>query len=159
MSEVSAEDLEALIQIFRESTWDQIDLIVGDWELHLSKAEASVRLTRRTAGQLPSPALADVSAAIEPTVADLEKCKAAAIAVEIRAPHVCTFHRSSTPVGSPYIEIGDAIDAESEMGQIQVMGNFKTLQAGVKGIVREICVDDATLVDAGQVLFIVETAE
>ena len=49
MSGLSSEDIDAFVQIFEASDWDQVDVVVGDVELHLSKtATATARLVGRS---------------------------------------------------------------------------------------------------------------
>jgi acetyl-CoA carboxylase biotin carboxyl carrier protein len=137
---VSREDIDALVEIFESSSWNRLDFVLGDVELHISKsasqsshsevARAAVREASTQAGTKPL--------------------------LEIRAPHLATFCRAPKPGAPPYIEIGQEVTADTEVGLLEVMKRFTPLRAGLRGIVREIRVTDSTLVEFGQTLFLVE---
>ncbi len=143
MSGVSPEDLQAFVQIFEDSDWDEVELRVGDLELHLSKSASSVRVTRR----MPDRSVAGV-------VSSPEK---SGTGVDIHAPHVGTFFRSPNPKAAAYVEAGDLVDDHSVVCRLEVMNRSVEIKAGVGGFVSKICVDDGVLVEGGQVLFVVDS--
>jgi biotin carboxyl carrier protein len=50
------------------------------------------------------------------------------------------------------------VESETEICLIEVMKLFTTLKAGVKGIVKKVCVKDAEMVEFGEPLFYIEPA-
>jgi len=62
------------------------------------------------------------------------------------------------PGAAPYVELGQSITADTEICLIEVMKLFTSVRAGTVGTIREICVNDAELVEYGQTLFYIETA-
>jgi acetyl-CoA carboxylase biotin carboxyl carrier protein len=154
---VSPEDIEAFVAIFEASDWEQVDLVIGDFELHLSK------------NPTPAPGLKGASSAT--VVSSVENRGAApqsptapppgatgANWIEIQAPHLGTFYRAPKPGHESFVEVGQIVSADTEVCLLEVMKLFTALRAGVSGVIRKICMPDATLVEGGQVLFMVEPA-
>lgn len=79
--------------------------------------------------------------------------------IEVRAPMVGTFYRAPSPGEAPFVEEGDNVERGTALCLIEVMKLFTTLEATVAGRVSEIVVDDATLVEYGQALFLIEPAD
>ena len=76
----------------------------------------------------------------------------------MRAPNLGTFYRAPKPGAPPYVKIGQHVDAETELCLIEVMKLFTTVLAGVSGVVRQVLVEDAELVEFDQALFLIEPA-
>lgn len=79
--------------------------------------------------------------------------------IEIRAPMVGTFYRAPSPSEPPYVEAGDDVRRGAPLCLIEVMKLFTTIEATVGGRVVEIVAEDATLVEYGQPLFVIEPAD
>jgi len=76
--------------------------------------------------------------------------------VEIKSPMVGTFYRSASPEAEPFSAIGTEVDAESVVCIIEAMKVMNEIKAEVKGTIRQILVENATAVEYGQPLFLVE---
>jgi acetyl-CoA carboxylase biotin carboxyl carrier protein len=156
VSGLSSEDIDAFVQIFEASDWDQVDVVVGDVELHLSKtATAGARIvgrSRAAPAALPGSSVTAVSASATDTALIVEHVALA----EIAAPHVGTFFRAAKPGTAPFVEVGQSISADTEVCLLEVMNLFTNLRAGIDGVVRQVCATDGALVEGGEVLFRVE---
>lgn len=160
---VKPEDVENLIEIFKQSDWDEMHVQVGDFELFLSNDPAATGPARAAA---PAPAAAAPVSAAPVPAAPAASAKAPAHGaaeapipdgmVAIRAPNLGTFYRAPKPGAPPYVEVGQAIEADAEVCLIEVMKLFAPVRAGVKGTVREIRAQDGAMVEFDQVLLIVE---
>ena len=69
---------------------------------------------------------------------------------------VGTFYAQSEPGADPYVRVGDRISVGQTLCIIEAMKIMNTLDAEVSGVLREICVSDATPVEFGQALFRVD---
>lgn len=149
MTKVTTDDLAALIQIFDASDWTELHLTVGGTELFLSK-DANAIAPGRAAHPAPTAAPA---AAPAPAKAD------AAVPhgwVTVRAPNLGTFYRAPKPGAPPFVTIGQAVTAETEICLIEVMKLFTAVRAGSAGVVREVYVSDGELVEFEQPLMLIE---
>jgi len=78
-------------------------------------------------------------------------------AVEIKAPMVGTFYRTPSPDAAPFVEVGGTVEIGQVVCIIEAMKLMNEIKSEVKGIVREILVENADPIEFGQVLFIIET--
>lgn len=102
-----------------------------------------------------APAAAPVSAAPVPTAAPaaVAPAPAAAVGPTINSPMVGTFYRSSAPGEKAFINIGDAIDANTTVCIIEAMKVMNEIKAETSGVIARILVEDGKPVQYGQALF------
>ncbi len=72
---------------------------------------------------------------------------------EIKAPLVGTFYRAPAPGAEPFVEIGSEVKPGDTLCIVEAMKNMNEIESDVHGIIKEICVENAQLVEFGQVLF------
>lgn len=144
-----------LVETLDRSTFDYLQLEVGNLKVTLGK------------GNVPPPGVAGpVAAPAEPsTVAAPAAAPAAAKpaagsesvardgTVAIVAPLLGRFYAKPDPGAAPFVAVGAQVGADSTVGLVEVMKVFTAVQAGVSGVITEICVQDAQFVEYGQVLF------
>lgn len=162
---VSAQDIENLLEIFRQSGWDEMHLETPGLELFLSNDPNAQG--PRPAAAVPAPAAPPVAHVTASAVPAAPQGLAAGTApsghaplppghVAIKAPNLGSFYRSPKPGAAPYVEVGQQIMPETEVCLIEVMKLFTPVQGGVKGIVREIRARDGQMVEFDEVLIVVE---
>lgn len=78
--------------------------------------------------------------------------------LEVRAPMVGTFYRGPSPDDPPFVKVGDRVRLGTPLCLIEVMKLFTTIESTFAGRVTEILADDATLVEYGQPLFVIDPA-
>jgi acetyl-CoA carboxylase biotin carboxyl carrier protein len=100
-----------------------------------------------TAGAAPAPAAAEPAAPPPPAPSQLK---------EIRSPMVGTFYKSPEPGADPYVQVGSRVAPGQTVCIIEAMKIMNEIEAELGGVVREICVNDTTPVEYGQVLFKVD---
>lgn len=71
----------------------------------------------------------------------------------VTAPLVGTFYRSPSPEASPFVEVGDTVSAGDVLCIVEAMKSMNEIQSDAGGVVKEICVNDAELVEFDQILF------
>jgi acetyl-CoA carboxylase biotin carboxyl carrier protein len=164
MTGVTPEDIEALLETFDGSAWEELHLKIDGLEIFLSKTlgarppaadPAPFAQTHATAPGAPPRAAKPSSGGA--------KGKAASVDVPehwvaVRAPNLGTFYRAPKPGAPPYVSIGQKVDANTEVCLIEVMKLFTSVLAGVDGIVRQVLVKDSELVEYDQLLFLIEPA-
>ena len=75
---------------------------------------------------------------------------------EICSPIVGTFYRKPNPNAAPYLEVGDAVTKDSVVCIVEAMKVMNEIKAEVGGKIHKILVEDASPVEFGQALFLVE---
>ena len=163
---IKTQDVEGLIELFKASSWDEMHVQVGEFELFLSNDPQATGPGRApTAPAAPSVTslnAAPPSATLAATPANSPNPVSAVIPeglVAIRAPNLGTFYRAPKPGAPSYVEVGQTIEAHTEICLIEVMKLFAPVAAGVRGVVREVLVKDGEMVEFDALLMFIEPAK
>jgi len=73
--------------------------------------------------------------------------------IEITSPFVGTFYRSSSPEATAYVKQGDSISKGQALCIVEAMKIMNEIESEANGEIVEICVENETYVEFGQVLF------
>ena len=76
--------------------------------------------------------------------------------LEIKAPMIGTFYRSSGPDKEPFVKVGDRVEVGQVVCIIEAMKLFNEIESEVSGTITKVLVDDSTPVEYDQPLFSVE---
>ena len=153
-------DVEALIRLFEQSGWEEMSVEVDGLSVVLSKDPAAAhRISNRR----------DASTSLPPARAHPEPAGARPLQaqpghretvpdglVAIHAPNLGTFYRAPKPGAAPYVELGQVVEADTEVCLIEVMKLFTPVKAGFSGRIVKICVEDGKMVEYDAPLFLVE---
>lgn len=166
LSEDEVRQISRLIETLNASTFDYLQLEFGDLKLTLAKGgqglapAAAAVASAPPSGIVSSVAAAPPAAAAGSSPAPVTATPAAAAAarpddgtVAIVSPMIGRFYSQSEPGAAPYVSIGSTVGLESTVGLVEAMKMFNAVHAGLAGVITEICVQDAALVEYGQVLF------
>ncbi|MFQ3611360.1 MAG: biotin/lipoyl-containing protein [Fimbriimonadales bacterium] len=77
----------------------------------------------------------------------------------IEAPMTGMFYRGPSPQEPPYVEEGDTVYEGQTIGLIEAMKVFNEVPCPITGVVRKILAQNATLVQQGDILMLVEQPE
>ena len=133
-------------------------------EFLLEEEAFTLRLKRGTSGvtQIVSAPQQMMAAAPVQAVSTVSPAPVAISAdeglVEIKSPMVGTFYRSPSPDSDAFVQIGQEIMPDTVVCIIEAMKVMNEIQSEVKGKIKKILVDNATPVQFGQALFLVEPA-
>lgn len=166
LSEDEVRQISRLIETLNASTFDYLQLEFGDLKLTLAKGGQGLAPAAAAVASAPPPAIVSSVAAAPPAAAagsspaPVTATPAAAAAarpddgtVAIVSPMIGRFYSQSEPGAAPYVSIGSTVGPESTVGLVEAMKMFNAVHAGLAGVITEICVQDAALVEYGQVLF------
>lgn len=76
--------------------------------------------------------------------------------IEIISPIVGTFYRSSSPEKGAYVKIGDIVTKDTVVCIVEAMKLFNEIESEVSGKIVKVLIEDATPVEYGQPLFLVD---
>ncbi len=126
----------------------------------------------RVAIRMPGEGKENAAALQPPTIAAAQPAAAAPApepqaAVEERpatwyavtAPMVGTYYEAPAPGEAPFVKVGDEVAAGETLCIVEAMKLMNEIAAEEMGTVREVCLDDATPVEYGTVLFYIEPHE
>lgn len=154
------QDIQSILKILDDSPYDELRLDNAEFSLYLKRSAGGWTQQQVTAKGAEPLALASGPGVVAPvpgsTAGDglrsAEPMASEAGLLDVRAPMVGTFYRAPQPGAAPFIEIGSAVTPTTLIGIIEVMKLMSSIPAQVAGTVREILVEDAQLVEKGQLL-------
>jgi acetyl-CoA carboxylase biotin carboxyl carrier protein len=164
-------DLKKLIQLMKENDLSEISLKDGKTavELKRNKNEGS-RFTsthhQLSLGQVIQPNYGEIENQSVDTFQDkvqnpppVGQESIQSKFHEVETPLVGTFYRSAAPGQEPFVEVGDQVKSGDVLCIVEAMKSMNEIQADVDGVVKEICVNNADLVEYEQVLFKIEPSK
>lgn len=157
-------DLQTLAEMFKAGGWKELRVEFPGGALLLSEDKTTPSLLADVAA---APAVAAVPVAVAPVAAPAPTAIAPAVTASpiatsgpvdpswtaIRAPNLGTFYRSPKPGTPAFVEVGQRVTAETEICLLEVMKLFTSVKAGVAGVIKQVCVEDAELVQGDTILF------
>jgi acetyl-CoA carboxylase biotin carboxyl carrier protein len=144
VSDLTPEDVREILRLVDESELD---------ELELETPRLTIRW-RRSADPEPGNSLLQGSAGSRPRADEPGRDGL----VEVTAPMVGTFYRSPSPGAAPFVEVGSEVEPSTQVCVLEVMKLMNSVSAGVRGVVAEVCAENATPVQFGDVLFRIRPA-
>jgi len=152
---IDFKDVRRLAQLLREQPE------IGSIELK-GLFGTGVVITRTSHGGTAAPATMPVMhvaphpSAPAPVAVEAVPATPAAVLKEIRSPMVGTFYPQPEPGAEPYVRVGSRVVPGQTVCIIEAMKIMNEIEAEVGGVVREVCVDDSSPIEYGQVLFRVD---
>lgn len=153
-----------IIETLEQSTFDYLQLELGALKLTVAKGNAAMALPAGAAAAsavaAPAPAPTPAPSVASPAPAGTASAPAAAAAsaagsglVDIVSPMIGRFYSQPEPGAAPFVTPGSKVGPETTVGLVEAMKMFNAVHAGTTGTIAEVCVQDATIVEYGQVLF------
>jgi len=136
MKKLGYDDVHQIFKLMKESNFEEIRLEFGNLKLHLKKSALSAGVVQ------PAPLAAEVSKGKE--------------LKPITAPMLGLFFRSSKPGDPPLAEPGQEIREDDVVCAIEVLQQRHPVKSGVRGRIKQICVQDGQMVEFKQTLFLLE---
>jgi len=151
-----------------------IDLVQdsGIAELEIKEGEETVRIIRvhqgaaASAPMMAAPVTHTVALApAAPSAVAAPGAVAGAVAAEpeavpaghqVKSPMVGTFYRSSSPGGTPFVEVGQTVKEGDPLCIIEAMKLLNEIDAERSGVIKAILVDNGDPVEFGEPLFVIE---
>lgn len=150
---LSDEDIQALMDAFGRSQWDQARLVFGNTEMVISKsgdifmAEGDKKVPQVAAEPESRESNSDISPA-QPTSVENQHA--------VCSPCLGIFWRARSPGAAPFVEVGDLVEAGDIVCIVEVMKLMNQVRAGARGRIAAICAVNGEMVEYGQDLFLVE---
>ena len=163
LSEDEVRQISRIIDTLNHSTFDYLQLEFGALKLTIGKgaqvgAPSSAPSGAPSGAPAPAPVAAPAAvAAAAPSAPASAPASAdvplAAGEVAITASMIGRGYSQPEPGAAAYVSVGATVREDSTVGLVEAMKMFNAVHAGVNGVVTRICVQDAALVEYGQVLF------
>lgn len=155
--ELTYEDLLRIAEVMRTAShFSEFRLKVGDIEVSVRRSNGGAGgAGAGTAHSLPAPVASAREASGKKVLSKTEIPEGTAA---VRAPMVGTFYRAPSPGAPPFVEAGGKVEPGTVVGIIEVMKLMNQIEAGTRGVVREVLVGNAEPVEHGQALILIDPA-
>ncbi|MCS7300861.1 MAG: hypothetical protein NZ556_04825 [Fimbriimonadales bacterium] len=138
---VPLETVKRCLELMTRYQLQELEIVAGGTRIHLERAEVA-----------PSPAVAVVHPPEAPAAETPNW-------IPVESPMTGMFYRGPSPSEPPYVEEGDLVYEGQTIGLIEAMKVFNEIPAPMTGVVRRIVAQNATLVQQGEVLMLLEPPE
>lgn len=154
-------DLKKLFQLMQDHDVSELSFKDGKTEIAIKRGREPVFVnTAAPATAVPvreAPVTVPQAAVSRSEEKEPEPASKPEIPVEnyhaVTAPLVGTFYRASAPDAAPFVEVGDQVKTGDVLCIVEAMKSMNEIQSDVSGVVKEICANNAELVEFDQVLF------
>lgn len=153
--------IKQIIELMKENDLAAFEIEEKGLRLSIKRGageESRVALAPLAAAPLPVPVPAPTVAAAPAAAPAPGEAPEESKWVPVKSPIVGTFYRSSSPDAEPYVSVGQSVEPESIVCIIEAMKVMNEIKAETRGVVRKILVDNATAVQYGQTLMLIEPA-
>jgi acetyl-CoA carboxylase biotin carboxyl carrier protein len=149
------EQIKTVIELMKTNELCEFEMEEEGFRIAIKRRNASepqvvVSAPPAPAAAAPAAAPATAPAAAAPVAENGKKL------VELKSPIVGTFYRAASPEAEPFANIGTHVDLESTVCIVEAMKVMNEIKAEIKGTIRKVLVENATPVQFGQPLFLVE---
>ena len=178
MNDEEVRQIALLVETLDRSTFDYLQIGVGNLQVTIGKGIMPLAPPMHTVSSGAASGMAAVPAYAQPVAtpaansapapaivaaqpaAQVDKALPAQDGtVDVVAPMMGRFYAKPEPGSAPFVAVGSVVEHDATVGLIEIMKVFNAVQAGVNGIVTEICVQDAQFIEFGQVLFRIRPAQ
>ncbi|MCX7008046.1 MAG: acetyl-CoA carboxylase biotin carboxyl carrier protein [Kiritimatiellaeota bacterium] len=153
------EQIKTVIELMKSNELCEFEMEEEGFRIAIKRRNASEPQVIVSAPQAPmvmaAPAPA-ASAAAPAAPAAAPVSESGKKLVEIKSPIVGTFYRAPSPDAEPFASVGTHVDLESTVCIVEAMKVMNEIKAEVKGTIRKVLVENATPVQFGQAIFLVE---
>lgn len=152
--------LKTLIDLVAESDISELEVTEGEGKVRIVKTHPQPAMPQ---GQMmmmphygaPAPQAAASAAAATTVAAPASAAVAEAEGHVVKAPMVGSFYRAPSPGATPFVELGQSVNAGDTLCMIEAMKLLNEIEADVSGVVKKILVENGQPVEYGQPLFII----
>ena len=139
MKTIETMELDQLIHLFEESSLTELELSCDQYTIKMKREGEGATALERPKRQ-----------AVQPREEDTEQTEV------ITSPIVGTFYRAASPEAAEFVKIGDRVTADTVVCIVEAMKVMNEVKAEKEGVIKEILVKNASPVEYGQPLFVIE---
>ena len=150
---MNSNDIASIIKTLTDSGFEEAELRLSDLYVRVSNRSNSQSILVKDKEHIPLKPEAEARARDKVASAATDGGTPALNLATVRSTTLGTFYRAPSPEAEPFVNIGDRVEAGQQIGIVEVMKLFNSIEAEVSGTLVEILVNDAELVEHGQALF------
>jgi acetyl-CoA carboxylase biotin carboxyl carrier protein len=150
---LSPQDIQDILRLIDATEYQELHLQNERFALHLRRQpDGQWTQTQQVRTEANWTALTPPgNAAAKPTSITPSTPSVAGL-IDVVAPLLGTFYVAPKPGAPAFVEVGTPVDETTVVGLIETMKLMNSVFAGVRGVVAEVCLGDATFAEQGTVL-------
>ena len=148
--------VKSVIELMREHDLNEFAIEEPDFKLTLKRGGAAP--TMMMAPQMMAAAAPAPAPAAAPAAAPAPAVSADDSLTPIPSPLVGTFYRAGSPDADPFVSVGSRVNKDTVVCIIEAMKVMNEIKAETSGVIKKILVENATAVQFGQPMFLIEKA-
>jgi acetyl-CoA carboxylase biotin carboxyl carrier protein len=163
MSGLSRDDIDEIIRLVEQSSFDELKLEIGDTKIELRRNGAVAApercgpaLIERAAPDPGPTAPRPIAAGQDASATQATSGTSTTTGIEVPAPQLGIFWHAPRPGEPPFVSVGDTVDDDTIIGIIEVMKLMNTVAAGIAGTVTEVVAPNGRSVQQGDTLIRVQ---
>ena len=148
--------IKELAEILNETELSEIEMRKGDLKIRVSKHSGQTV-------SVAAPAMAAAPAAAPAPAASANEAETTAPAPDasthpgaVKSPMVGTAYVRPSPDAEPFVNEGQSVSEGDTVLLVEAMKTFNPITAPKSGVIKQVLVQDATPVEYGEPLFIIE---
>lgn len=145
-------DIKAVIDLMKKNAITEFELEKQEFKIKLKRGGNGGQAIASYDEQ-PAVMISGGSVAALPAAPSTPAPSATSNDLDIKSPMIGTFYRAPSPESASYVEIGTEVTPDSVVCIIEAMKVMNEIKAEVRGVVTQICLDNAKPVEFGQPLF------
>lgn len=142
-----AERLREIIRVVQESGIGEVTIEEGEMRITVRRSDDRSDVPVASVAVPTAPVHEEPDGPTEPLRIDV---------IRIESPMVGTFYRAPEPGADPFVEEGDTVESGQTLCILEAMKLMNEVKAEAEGVVRRICVENASAVQYGDLLFELE---
>jgi len=146
-------DIKRIVELMKNNELTEFALKDEDFELTMKRGGEQQVMVSAAPAAVAAPVAAAPVAAPVAAVAPVDEDDGL---VEIPSPIVGTFYRKPAPDADNFAQVGDEVSEDTVVCIVEAMKVMNEIKAEVTGVIKKVLVDDASPVQYGQPLFLVE---
>jgi acetyl-CoA carboxylase biotin carboxyl carrier protein len=166
--DIDLDELAALVELLKEAEFSEFRYEKADLRIVVRRSGGSmaedawpdkaIATVEPVRDPHTAPAASRVAAPASAAVAAVSKSKANPLDVQkgtelVTAPLLGTFYSRPKPGETPFVSVGDPVEADTVLCIVEVMKLMNTVVAGMRGVIAGIHANDGDLIEFGQLLF------
>jgi acetyl-CoA carboxylase biotin carboxyl carrier protein len=148
--------IKKLIELLDESGIAEIEIKEGEESVRISRTGQHNIAPMMMPAAMPMQAAAAPPAPVAAAVEAAEAKETVPAGHIVKSPMVGTFYRSPSPSTPSFVEVGKSVKVGDTLCIIEAMKMFNQIEADKSGVIKAILVENATPVEYGQPLFVIE---
>ena len=148
-------DIKSIVDLMKKNSISDFELEKEDFKIKLHRTDGNKTDNVQIQNYLPPGTLqpAPIPVSEQPATETPKTESTVTKDPEIKSPMIGTFYRAPSPESDDYVQVGDHVNADSEVCIVEAMKVMNEIKAEISGVITEIVAENASAVEYGQPLF------